>query len=74
MASNDRELYFDPVSQGDCQVQGCSNPAKYRASWAQGVVVKLVCPTHKEGVEGKLFEELGPTMFVSTGRADHYME
>ena len=63
MASKNTELYFDPVSEGICEVLGCSNPAKYRASWAQGVIVKLMCPTHKAEVEGKLFSELSPAIF-----------
>ena len=65
MASMNTELYFDPVSQGTCQVLGCSNPAKYRASWAQGVIIKLVCIIHKADVEGKLFEGLSPSIFGS---------
>ena len=63
MASKNAELYFDPVSEGSCEVLGCSHPAKYRASWAQGVIVKLMCPSHKAEVEGKLFSELSPTIF-----------
>ena len=51
--------YFEPVSEGVCEVQRCVSPAKYRATWAQGIIVKLMCPTHKLEVEGKLFEELG---------------
>jgi hypothetical protein len=63
MASKNAELYFDPVSEGICEVLGCPNPAKQRASWAQGVIVKLMCTTHKAQVDGKLFGELSPTMF-----------
>ena len=63
MASKNTELYFDPVSEGICEVLDCSNPAKYRASWAQGILIKLVCTTHKAEVEGKLFAELSPTIF-----------
>jgi hypothetical protein len=63
MANTDAELYFDPVSEGICQALGCSHPAKYRASWAQGVIVKLMCATHKAEVEGKLFSELSPAIF-----------
>lgn len=63
MASKKNELYFDPVSEGICEVLDCSNPAKYRASWAQGILIKLVCTTHKAEVEGKLFAELSPTIF-----------
>jgi hypothetical protein len=69
MATKNMELYFDPVSQGSCQALGCSKPAKYRASWAQGVIIKLVCSTHKTGVDGKLFEELGSSIFRSTRHA-----
>jgi hypothetical protein len=68
MAAQDPEPYFDPVSEGICQVLGCSNPAKYRASWAQGIVIKLVCTTHKTEVEGKLFGELRIS-FASKRRA-----
>lgn len=63
MTNANAELYIDHVSEGTCQVLGCSNPAKYRASWAQGVIVKLICPTHRTEVEGKLFSELNPAMF-----------
>ncbi len=63
MVSKNTELYFDVVSQGNCEVQGCGSPARYRASWAQGVVMKLVCVAHRTAVEGKLFEELGSSVF-----------
>jgi hypothetical protein len=63
MANINTELYFEPVSEGICEVLGCSHPAKYRASWAQGVIVKLMCITHKAEVEGKLFSELSPNLF-----------
>jgi hypothetical protein len=63
MPRKKNELYFDPVSEGICEVLGCSHPATYRASWAQGVIVKLICTTHKGEVEGKLFAELSPTIF-----------
>ena len=62
------EPYFDPVSQGICEVMSCSNPAKHRASWGQGTVVKLVCVMHKPEVEGKLFEEIPPSTFGNIGR------
>jgi hypothetical protein len=65
MPTKNMELYFDPVSHGTCEVLGCTKPAKHRASWAQGVVVKLVCTAHKAEVEGKLFQELGPSTFGS---------
>jgi hypothetical protein len=63
MTSKNNESYFDPVSEGICEVLGCSNPAKYRASWAQGIIIKLMCATHKAEVEGKLFAELSPSLF-----------
>ena len=68
MTSNP-ELYFDPVSEGVCEVLDCSNPAKFRASWVQGVIVRLVCITHKAEVEGKSFGELSPTTFGRKRRA-----
>ncbi len=60
---NNPELYFDPVSEGVCEALDCSNPAKFRASWVQGVIIRLVCVNHKAAVEGKSFEELSPTTF-----------
>ena len=54
MAATNPEPYFDPVSEGICEVLNCSSPAKHRASWAQGVVIKLGCTTHKAEIEGKL--------------------
>jgi hypothetical protein len=56
------EPYLDPVSEGICEAQGCSNPAKHRASWAQGIFIRLVCSAHKADVEGKPFEELGASV------------
>ncbi len=67
MAARKTELYFDPVSEGTCEVLGCSNPATHRAWWAQGVIIRLVCYTHKAEVEGKPFEELG-TSFAKKRR------
>jgi hypothetical protein len=61
--ANDKDLYFEPTSQGACDVLSCSELAKYRASWAQGVIVKLVCATHKEEFEGKRYDELSPSVF-----------
>ena len=52
MTNMNTELYFDPVSQGVCQIRNCSNPAKYRATWSQGVVMRLVCPTHRSEIDG----------------------
>ena len=63
MTAKNIELYFDPVSKGSCEVLGCSNPAKYRASWSQGILVRLVCASHKSEAEGKRFEELSPLIF-----------
>lgn len=63
MTNTNAELYIDPVSEGTCEVQGCAHPAKYRASWAQGVIVKLMCTAHRTEVEGKLYSELSPSMF-----------
>jgi hypothetical protein len=57
------ELYFDPISHGNCEILGCSKPAQFRATWANGVVTRLVCATHKSKIEGKLFEELFPATF-----------
>lgn len=74
MASKNLELYFDPVSEGICEALDCSNPAKYRASWAQGVIIRLVCTTHKAEVEGKLFGELSPSTFGSKRDAKTYIK
>jgi hypothetical protein len=63
MATKNPEPYIDPVSEGVCEVLDCSSPAKYRASWVQGVIVRLVCTTHKEEVEGRLFGDLSPSTF-----------
>jgi len=37
------EPYFEPVSEGICEVLDCSSPAKYRVSWAQGVIISGLC-------------------------------
>jgi hypothetical protein len=63
MANKDKEPYVDPVNEGICQVLSCPHPARYRASWAQGVVVRLVCASHHEEVKEKLFQELDPSLF-----------
>jgi hypothetical protein len=63
------EPYFDPVSEGKCEVLECSSPAKFRASWVQGVIVRLVCPAHKADVEGRLFGDLSPSTFGKIRRA-----
>ena len=69
MVANNPEPYFDPVSEGVCEVLDCSSPAKYRASWIQGIIIRLVCITHKAEIEGKLFEELSPSTFRRRRRA-----
>ena len=63
MASTNAKLYFDPVSEGICEILGCTQRAKYRASWSEGIIVKLICPPHKADVEGKHFAELSPATF-----------
>jgi hypothetical protein len=65
MQSKNTELSFEPVSTGNCEAQHCLNPAKYRATWSQGIVLKLVCTTHRSQVEGKYFNEVGPSIFGS---------
>ena len=57
------DLYFDPVSEGICEVLQCANPAKYRASWAKGVAIRLVCIAHKDEIEGKEFAAEGTPQF-----------
>ena len=69
MSIKNPDLYFDPVSEGLCEVLDCSAPAKFRASWVQGVIIRLVCTTHKTAVEGKLFGELSPSTFGNKRRA-----
>jgi hypothetical protein len=69
MATKNTELYFDPISAGICEIVGCANPAKYRATWSQGVVTRIVCVAHKPTIEGKRFDELSSSTFESTRRA-----
>jgi hypothetical protein len=64
MAAHNPEPYLDPVSAGVCEVLDCSSPATYRASWVQGVIVRLVCGSHKSEIEGKNFGDLSPSKFV----------
>src|SRR4029077_3418683 len=64
MAANNPEPYLDPVSAGVCEVLNCSSPASFRASWVQGVIVRLVCTTHKAEIEGRLFGDLTPSKFA----------
>lgn len=63
MEARNPEPYIDPVSEGLCEVLNCSSPAKFRASWAQGVIVRLVCSTHKTDIEGKVFGDLNSSLF-----------
>jgi hypothetical protein len=62
------EPYLEPISEGNCEVLNCSTRAGYRASWAQGVIIRLLCPTHKAEVEGKSLAELGPSTFAKKRR------
>ena len=68
MAAQNPEPYFDPVSEGICEILNCSNPARHRAWWAQGVIIRLVCTAHRAEVEGKPFDELGPSANFGTKR------
>ena len=63
MANNNPEPYLEPVSNGVCEFLNCSNRAEYRASWAQGVVIRIVCSAHKTDLDGKLFEDLSSSTF-----------
>jgi hypothetical protein len=65
MDTKKTEPSFEPVAKGNCQFQRCTSPAVFRASWALGIMVKLVCVAHKSSVEGKTFEEIGPVAFGS---------
>jgi hypothetical protein len=58
METKTPEPYLEPVSEGLCEVLDCKSAASYRASWAQGVIIKLLCATHKAEAEGKLLGEL----------------
>lgn len=69
MASNNQEPYLEPVSDGVCEFLNCSNRAEYRALWAQGVVIRIVCSAHKTQLDGKLFEDLSPSTFKKRRRA-----
>ena len=64
-----REPYLEPVSQGTCEVLDCSSRAGFRASWAQGVIIRLLCPTHKAELEGAVFDDLSPAIFGRKRRA-----
>ncbi len=41
---------FEPAN-GNCEVQKCANPAKYRATWPYAS--KLVCETHMKRMTDK---------------------
>ena len=58
MGTKTPEPYLEPCSEGLCEVLDCTGVASYRASWVQGVIIKIVCATHKAQVEGKPFGEL----------------
>jgi hypothetical protein len=58
MVTKTAEPYLEPVSEGRCEVLDCASAATYKASWAQGVIIKIVCATHKSELEGKPFGEL----------------
>ena len=58
METKTPEPYLEPVGEGLCEVVDCTSVASYRASWAQGVIIKILCATHKAEVEGKPFGEL----------------
>jgi hypothetical protein len=58
METKTPEPYSEPVSAGHCDVLDCTSAASYRTSWAQGVIVKILCATHKAELEGKPFEEI----------------
>jgi len=60
MRAQSQEQYFEPVDEGVCEVLRCSSSAKYRVSWAGGIIVRLVCLVHKAQVEGNSFEEALP--------------
>jgi hypothetical protein len=69
MANNNPEPYLEPVSEGVCEFLNCSSRADYRASWAQGVIIRIVCSAHKAELEGKPFEHLNPGTFRARRRA-----
>ena len=69
MEAKSPEPYIDPVSEGICEVLDCSSPAKYRVSWARGVIIRLVCTTHKSEVEGKPFGDSSSSIFGRKRRA-----
>ena len=46
---------FEPAN-GDCEVQRCANPARYRATWPHAT--KLVCENHKKRVTDKPWTEV----------------
>ena len=69
MANNNPEPYLEPVSEGVCEFLDCSDRAEYRASWVQGVIIRIVCSAHKTQLDGKPFEDLNPSTFKKRRRA-----
>ena len=63
MADNNPEPYLEPVSEGVCEFLDCSHRAEYRASWAQGIIIRIVCSAHKAQLDGQPFEDLGRSTF-----------
>lgn len=66
MADKNPEPYLEPVSEGVCDFLNCSSRAAYRASWVQGVIIRIVCSAHKTQLEGEVFEDLSPSTFKKT--------
>jgi hypothetical protein len=58
METKTPEPYLEPVSKGVCEVVDCTSVATYRASWAQGVIIRLLCATHKSELEGTSFGDV----------------
>ena len=69
MANNNPEPYLEPVSDGVCEFLNCSNRAEYRASWVQGVIIRIVCSAHKTELDGKPFDDLSLSTFKKRRRA-----
>ncbi len=69
MSDKNPEPYLEPVSEGVCEFSDCSHRAEYRASWAQGVIIIIVCATHKTQLDGHPFEDLSPSTFKKRPRA-----
>lgn len=65
MANRTVKIHFQPVSHGTCQVQGCQSPAKFRANWDEGIIMKLVCARHREEVDGKAYGDVDQPKFLA---------